>query len=484
MKKGLLIISIIILSLSIFWLGFDYRKSDEPNIYYQVFLDGDLVGVVTSKSKLEKYINGQNEYIKNKYKVTDVYSPNGLEIEKIVTYSSKADKISDVYNKIKNKKAFTIKGFQMTIKDGEKSQVIYATNSNVFVKALESTIETFVGKDNYKNYINKSQKKIVETGKIIENVYIENTKTIKETFISTDELIYTNSEDLNQYFIFGKKMQKNSYIVKPGDTIESIAFDNKISVEEFLLSNDNITNSKNLLFAGQTVSIAVTDPQIKVVVEEYVIEDVLNKHKTIEQYDANRPIGNNQVIQYGADGIDRVSKDVKRTNGAITYVNTQSKIEAKPTINQIIVIGQKYIPTIGSLTVWAWPTAGGWTISSGYGYRINPINGARELHDGIDIAGTGYNSPIYAANNGIVVTASYGNVNGNFVVINHNNGYYTYYGHMTRYLVQKGQTVARGEQIGLIGSTGWATGPHLHFGVFYGFPYYGGYSLNPWSIYK
>ena len=484
MKKIFSITFITIISLSIFWLGFGYKRSEEPNTYYQVFLDGELIGTVTSDKKLEKYIDNQNEYLKNKYGVDTVYSPNGLKNEKIVTYEIKTDKISDIYEKIKEKKAFTIKGYQMTIKDDEdKSQIVYAINTDVFSEALENTIKAFVGTEIYQQYLDGTQEEITTTGTIVENVYIQNTKTLKETYISTDEKIYTDSEELSQYLLFGENIEKTNYTVKLGDTIESIAFDHQISIEEFLLSNDDITSSKNILFTGQQVQIAVTDPKIKVVVEEYVVEDVENKYTTIERYDETLAIGNNKIVQYGSNGTDRVTKDVQRINGIITYVNTQSKVELKPTVNEIIVIGQKYIPDVGSLTVWAWPTNSGWTITSGFAYRINPINGQRELHDALDIAGTGYGSPIYAANNGTVVKAAYHYVNGNYFIINHNNGYYSYYGHMSKMLVQEGQTVARGEQIGKIGDTGWATGPHVHFAIFYGYPYYSGTPINPWTFY-
>lgn len=483
MKKSLVIIFMIIVSLSVFWLGFDYKKIEEPNIYYQVFLDGELLGTITSEEKLEKYIDNQNKYIKEKYSVNNVYSPKGLKIEKIVKYDSKTDKISDIYERIKEKKAFSIKGYQMAIKDEDSNKIIYATNTDIFSEALEKTIKAFVGTENYQKYLSNTQDEITETGTIIENVYIENAKTLKETYISTDELIYTDSDELSQYLLFGENISKTNYKVKKGDTIESIAFDNKISVEELLLSNDDISSSKNLLYVGQDVKIAVTDPQIKVVVEEYVVEDVENKFTVVEQYSDELAIGNDKITQVGSNGVDRVTRDVKRVNGLITYVNTQSKVEIKPTVNEIKLIGQKYIPTVGSLTVWAWPTNSGFVISSGFEWRINPINGARELHDALDIAGTGYGSPIYSANNGVIYKVSYSDVNGNYVIINHNNGYYSYYGHMSRALVKEGQTVARGEEIGKVGDTGWATGPHVHFAIYYGIPWRGGTPLNPWTFY-
>lgn len=482
MRKSLSIIFIILISFSIFWLGFGYNKIEEPNIYYQVFLDGELLGTVTSSKKLEKYIDSQNEYIKNKYKVDKVYSPLGLKIEKVMTYSNEVDGISELYDKIKAKKAFTIRGYQMTIIDGDNNQVIYATNTDIFSEALENTIKTFVGTENYSKYLNNSQDEIKETGTVIENVYIQNSKTLKEVNISVDEKIYIDADELSQYLIFGDNAKMTNYIVKFGDTISSVAFNNKISVEELLLSNDDLTSSKNILYVGQNLKIKETNPQVKVVVEEFTIEDVENKFTTIEQYDYTLNVGNNQVIQAGSNGVDRVTKNVQKINGTITYVNTESKVQIKPTVNKIVAIGQKIIPNIGT-SVWGWPTNGGWTISSDFGWRINPINGVRELHDGIDIAGTGYGSPIYATNNGTVYKASYHYVNGNYVMINHNNGYYSYYGHMSQILVQEGQTVARGDIIGLIGQTGWATGPHVHYGIYDGIPLYTGTPLNPWTFY-
>ena len=129
-----------------------------------------------------------------------------------------------------------------------------------------------------------------------------------------------------------------------------------------------------------------------------------------------------------------------------------------------------------------WPTNSGYTITSGYVYRINPITGARELHEAIDVAGTGTGSPIYAVTNGVVSESTYRYQDGNYVCLNHNNGYYTCYAHMQRRNVTVGQTVARGQIIGFVGMTGYATGPHLHFEVWIGKPWTGGYRINPWTM--
>lgn len=110
-----------------------------------------------------------------------------------------------------------------------------------------------------------------------------------------------------------------------------------------------------------------------------------------------------------------------------------------------------------------WPTTG-YTVSSKWGYRIHPIFGTQKFHAGIDIA-VSSGEPIYAAASGTVVTAVYSSSYGNYVMIDHGNGYYTLYAHMTQYIVTNGQSVSQGEVIGYVGSTGWSTGPHLHYEV-------------------
>ena len=149
-----------------------------------------------------------------------------------------------------------------------------------------------------------------------------------------------------------------------------------------------------------------------------------------------------------------------------------------------MVYGDRIIPSVGTGT-WAWPTNQGYTISSPYGWRVDPINGSRSLHTGTDIAGTGVGSPVYAADNGVVIMSEYHGSNGNYIIVNHNNGYYTSYSHMSKRISQVGDTVGKGQIIGLVGATGRATGPHLHFEAWYGgAPYRGGTRLNPMDLYR
>ena len=103
-------------------------------------------------------------------------------------------------------------------------------------------------------------------------------------------------------------------------------------------------------------------------------------------------------------------------------------------------------------------------ISSRYGRRKDPINGRQAFHAGIDFKGrTG--DPVKATGSGVVKRASRNKGLGNYVIIDHGNGYETVYGHMKKRLVKRGQRVVRGQTIGLVGNTGRSTGSHLHYEV-------------------
>lgn len=115
----------------------------------------------------------------------------------------------------------------------------------------------------------------------------------------------------------------------------------------------------------------------------------------------------------------------------------------------------------GSFT---WPVPSCTIITSPYGSRMHPILGYERFHSGVDI-GAGAGSTIVAADGGSVAVATYSDSYGNYVMINHGNGYTTVYAHMSSIAVSEGQSVSQGDTIGYVGSTGWSTGPHCHFEI-------------------
>lgn len=123
-----------------------------------------------------------------------------------------------------------------------------------------------------------------------------------------------------------------------------------------------------------------------------------------------------------------------------------------------------YVPPNYGSGTYMWPVTTTTYVSSPFGNRVHPIFGDVKFHSGIDIAAYAGDS-VYAADGGTVSVATYSSSYGNYVMINHGGGNTTLYAHMSSLAVSAGQTVSKGDVIGYVGSTGWSTGPHLHFEI-------------------
>ncbi len=490
-KTYVYIVIALIISSCVFFISKDTNKN--PQELYRVYLGGETIGYIESEDALNDYINEKEAELKKKYNVDKVYTPNDITINKEISYDKEICSVEQVYDRIKNKSPFTINGYTATIKgveeidDDEKyitpTVTVNVLNKDVFEKALKSTVNVFISEADYDAYINNTQKEIEDTGSLIENVYIQNEITIKQAKLPVDEMIYSDSEELSKYLLFGTLEAQKTYKVKAGDTIEQVSFDNKLSVEEFLIANEEFNSADNLLYPGEIVTLGVLKPAFKLIEEDHIVELETDKYKTEIEYDDSMYVGTEKVKQQGVNGTNKVTKKIKKSNGEIISAIVVESNQIQAPKSKIIVRGtakrsrsDSYIS--GSLGTWAWPTNSPYVISSRFGYRWG------KLHAGIDISGTGHGSPIYAANDGVVAQAGYTSYNGNYIIINHNNGYYTNYGHLSAILVKKGDTVTIGQQIGKMGASGFASGTHLHFGLWKGYPYVGGVSIDPMQLYK
>lgn len=245
----------------------------------------------------------------------------------------------------------------------------------------------------------------------------------------------------------GIPVSYSSYKVKSGDTISSIAKNFGLGNISTLIAVNGINNVRTLR-AGQTLRIPNQD-------------------------------GITYSVQKG-DSLNSLS--VKFS------VSVEEILDANDLSSRTLSIGQElFIPgarmdsvslrrAMGELFMY--PIASGWRLTSHFGRRADPFTGVASNHTGIDMAcPTG--TPIRAAMSGKVVYVGWSNIFGNYAIINHDGGYQTLYGHMSKTLCKSGQFVSQGTQIGLVGSTGYSTGPHLHFTV-----YKNGSLVDPLSLLK
>lgn len=499
-KKNILSCTIFtIIVTTLLTLCFLYEQQDnalnnvEKNIInktakynYQVYLDGEKIGLIDSKDELYSLINQEQIDIKKKYNVDQVYPPKGFQIIKTNTYENTVTTVENVYETIKEEKQFTVKGYMIIIKKNESGvdpTYIYVLDKNVFEQAINNVVTTFIGNERFEQYKNNSQPEILDTGYTIENMYFKDSITIKEAYISVDETIYTDVTELTKYLLFGENNTAKEYTVVQGDTIAKIAYDNKLNTSELLIANEELKSEDTLLAIGQKLNVALINPVLTLIYEELVVEDVERTFTQIVEEDNSRYVDYKEVKQEGENGIDRITSRVQFINGEQnqggSIIGTPQVIKAAK--NQIIIKGTKrynnsstYVDTGDT---WGWPTNQPSIITSHFGYRWGTI------HDGMDISGTGYGSPVYASLDGVVVSSQYGGMVGSSagknVVIQHSNGYYSVYAHCSQLYVRVGQQVTRGQKIAAMGNTGFVTGTHLHFGLFYGKPYNGGKAIDP-----
>jgi hypothetical protein len=137
-------------------------------------------------------------------------------------------------------------------------------------------------------------------------------------------------------------------------------------------------------------------------------------------------------------------------------VDRQRQLMALESLMSTRSLGDRIMPG-------GWPIIGGW-ISSHFGYRSDPFTGRGAFHSGVDFAAAP-GTKVKSTGAGFVSFAGYKDGYGNVVEITHPTGYVTRYGHNSRNLVRKGQTVQKGDPIAVIGSTGRSTGTHVHFEV-------------------
>lgn len=495
-----LIVFCIFLSVFVLILTFTTYATSEPTAVYTVYLDGKSIGNLSSEDSFREYVNEKEEELKSKYDVDTVFAPNGVEIKKNITYNTSVNSNSEIYNKIISNKKFTIRGYQITIvstndEDNSKNTLnLYVLDKKIFDTAVENTIKAFVDEEQYEKFVSGTQEEVKDLGSMIENIDLLENITYKETLISTDENIFTDADELSKYLLYGTLDKQETYTVKADDTIESIANDHKLNVKEFLIANPDFTSENNLLYDGQKVNVGLINPIISVAVDVHSVGEEERTYDTEIQYDSSQYVGYQEVVREGENGLYRVTRKSQYVNGQLRSGTIANSTEIKPPVNRIIVKGEKYAPNVADLSYWAWPTEKPYTITTYYEYRWG------SFHNAIDIY-VGYGSPIYAANNGVVVTATGGcypgntrcnGGRGNYIVVNHNiGGYYTMYMHLKDINVTVGQTVARGQKIATMGNTGYVVpvpysgnpygGTHLDFSVRMGSP--NGSTINPLNLY-
>lgn len=269
--------------------------------------------------------------------------------------------------------------------------------------------------------------------------------------------------------LYSTKKKEATYTVKEGDTWSEIAEAHDMSSKELLAMNPGFDINK--LQIGEVLTLSAASPYLTMTVmeKETYKEAIPFEIKYVDS--AYLFKGDTKVLSAGENGSADVVAKVTYVNGEEIRRDVLSYAKKVAPVTETQARGTKERPTWTATGSFRWPCSG--NVTSKFGYRHLSYSYASTNHKGIDIANR-RGTPICAADGGTVTYAGWMSGYGYLVIVNHGNGFETYYGHNSELIVSVGQHVYRGQQIAKMGSTGNSTGNHCHFGV-----YYNGVPKNP-----
>ena len=454
-------------AVAIFSVGTAYADGgtlDDISTVYHVYLNNEYIGTVDNKEIIDTLID-------NKINTENTYDQYDLTIARDLSYIPEK-MFHPVFNNNK-----TVETVSSSIKVMAQASAITINDEAVaYLQDDESAKETikqlklkYVSEDVLTDLENQKQLEVelqaLEEGQSrILDVSLSEKVTVSEEKIAPNEIL---TVDQAIELLQKGTLEEKKYSVKAGDVLGQIAVDHDLSTEELLMLNPEIDEG-TLLQIGQELNVTAYEPYVNVIVKEekYISEEISYETEVVE--DSTMYKGDKRVKQEGREGEKLVNYVVSRQDGQQVNRDTVSEEIIKEPVKEIILKGTKVVPSRGTGD-FVWPTSGG-VITSPMGYRWG------KLHKGIDVAGS-RDLIIKAADNGVVTSAGWNGGYGKKIVITHNNGMKTVYAHLASISVSVGQTVPKGSQIGIMGTTGDSTGVHLHFEV-----YKNGNLLNPLSL--
>lgn len=326
------------------------------------------------------------------------------------------------------------------------ANVLYVNDSPVAASAHAGAIEELL-----------EQLKIgYITPDTVDSYFVERTE-VRQEYVTND---YVMNLGYIAQLLNDTKEAEVSYTVKKGDSPLGICAD--LGIELSQLKDMNPGYDWSVLRVGDelTVSNAVSYLTVVNVERQDYVTDVPYDVEYTD--DDSMYQGEYKVISKGVYGKADVSANVTYING----LETDRQIVATATLLQPVteqqLRGTKERPSWFPTGSFGWPCSG--VLTSGFGPRNTGIRGASTYHEGIDIANS-YGTPIYASDGGTVTHSGWLGGYGYLVIIDHGNGYQTYYGHNSSLLVKVGDHVYKGQQIARMGSTGVSSGNHCDFRI-------------------
>jgi len=427
--KKIVVVSMVVVIVSLS-LGV-YKIREIQTRGYIVYYGDKQVGIVREKEEVSHVLEDIKKNLSEVHDC-DVVLNGELKFEETHAKDQLLTSADEIENNIKSQLDFSISGYALVV-DGQ--EIGYSKSKEELEQLLNSFKELYTEKEN---------------AKILEVGFLENVDIVEKEF-PINKL--SQLDELRNYILSGGEEVK-THVVEAGESLWTIAKKYNVSVNDLIEANSNIVPEK--LQIGDEVKLTISKSLLTVVTVEEVEYTAEMKYDVKVQYDSSMYKTQSKVKVKGQKGETRYLAKVTKHNGTIVDKQILKEEVVKEPVNELVVKGTKELPKTVATGAFVMPTRG--TLSSRYGMR-----GSR-MHQGVDIAAS-VGTPIRAADGGTVTFAGWKGSYGYFVIINHGNGYVTKYAHCSSINVKVGDKVAKGQVIARVGSTGNATGPHLHFEV-------------------
>lgn len=442
---------------------------NNQHVVYRIYINDEVVGLINNKEEYDTFIENHMKELLQQYPDQVIYAPTNVRVEEEVTLLP-VDSIDNqaVLSQVAEKADFKTSTNVVTI--GEQKFAVKDTA--VVESTLMDLMKYYTGTENLAKIMDTENpiQALSETGsqyigaKVVEPVKVESSYAAPDEVLTTDQM--------RRMMLYGQKEPQQTVTFGEDSSLWYIARDYGLTEEELILLNPQVEGLKWGELLGMELDVTPLNPIIHVQTEQEKVNVAPIFYETEYIDDETMLKGQTKVTQTGQNGEFLTRTKVEYVNGEQTNSTVVEETQLSEPVKEVIIRGTKVVSGVGTGN-WVWPTTSR-NVTCGYLCYSG--------HYAIDIsASTGQS--VYAADNGVVVSASYNAAYGNVILINHKNGYYTRYAHLNSMNVKAGDIVEAGQLIGGAGNTGNSTGTHLHFEIRTNTGSQPSYAPNPLDFY-
>ncbi|MEE0428067.1 MAG: peptidoglycan DD-metalloendopeptidase family protein [Turicibacter sp.] len=440
------------------------------NVVYRVYIDDEVVGLITDKEQYEEFVVQQKKELSKQYpEQVVIKSPTNVRLEEEVTLLPLTTIDNQAVLKTVAKKAnFQASAYKISIDES----TFAVQDANVVSNTLLELMAYYTGEEDIQKImdIENPIEPLMESGSQYIGAKVVEAVKVDTAYANPDEIL--TPEETRRMVLYGEAKPKETVIFDEDSSLWYIANDHGMTEEELILLNPQVKGLKWSELLGMELDVTPLNPMITVETEKEKVDISTIAYETEYIDDDTMVKGQTKIQQEGQNGESLKRTKIVYENGSQASLEVVEEKQLSEPVNKVVVRGTKVVSGVGNGS-WVWPTTNR-SVTCGYLCYSG--------HYAIDIQAY-IGQPVYAADNGVVVSAGYSGAYGYNILINHKNGYYTRYAHLNSLSVSAGDTVQGGQTIGEAGNTGNSTGPHLHFEIRTNTGSQPSYAPNPLDFY-